>query len=199
MKIRCDECGKEAYAFCTADEAALCQNCDDRIHNANKIARKHPRFSLQHPLCKESPSCDVCQERKALLFCQEDRALLCKECDVPVHRANEHTKKHNRFLLTGVKISPAADSEHQATTSPVKLRSESDTKNSATMDTSFQSNSVSNNSEQTSNFYGYDNESSQLVGQQGSASTSSISEYFMEGLPGWHVEDLLDPSPFRFL
>ncbi|XP_073158360.1 B-box zinc finger protein 20 [Henckelia pumila] len=192
MKIQCDECGKEAYVFCTADEAALCRNCDDRIHNANKIARKHPRFSLQHPLCKESPSCDVCQERRALLFCQEDRALLCKECDVPVHRANEHTSKHNRFLLTGVKISPAADSEHQATTSPVK--------NSATNDVSFQWNSVSNHSEQMSNLYGYDDESSQrLVDQQGSASTSGISEYLMESLPGWHVEDLMDPSPFRFL
>lgn len=27
-----------------------------------------------------------------------------------------------------------------------------------------------------------------------SVSTSSISEYLMETLPGWHVEDFLDPS-----
>ncbi|XP_073047429.1 B-box zinc finger protein 20-like [Primulina eburnea] len=194
MKIQCDECGKEAYVFCTADEAALCQNCDSRIHNANKIARKHPRFSLQHPLCKESPSCDVCQERRALLFCQEDRALLCKECDVPVHRANEHTSKHNRFLLTGVQISPATNSEHQVPTPPTKFRSETEIKNSVTTDMSFQSNSVSNNSEQRSIFY-----ESQLVGHQGSSSTSSISEYLMESLPGWHVEDLPDPSPFWLL
>ncbi|KAF2310048.1 hypothetical protein GH714_006322 [Hevea brasiliensis] len=45
------------------------------------------------------------EEKRAFLFCQQDRATLCRDCDVPIHEANEHTQKHNRFLLTGVKLS----------------------------------------------------------------------------------------------
>jgi hypothetical protein len=34
--------------------------------------------------------------------------ILCKECDLKIHATNEHTKKHNRFLLSGIKLlSPA--------------------------------------------------------------------------------------------
>ncbi|KZV26197.1 B-box zinc finger family protein isoform 1 [Dorcoceras hygrometricum] len=79
MKIQCDECGREACVFCTADEAALCQNCDTRIHNANKISRKHPRFSLQHPLSKESPGCDVCQVTKDTILGKEGRYCFVKK------------------------------------------------------------------------------------------------------------------------
>lgn len=37
--------------------------------------------------------------------------------------------------------------------------------------------------------------------QEGSVSTSSISEYLIETLPGWHVEDFLEypcSSPYEF-
>ncbi|GFP96966.1 B-box zinc finger protein 20 [Phtheirospermum japonicum] len=62
MKIQCDVCGKEAAAvFCTADEAALCHSCDNRVNNANNLANKHPRFSLLNPQFKQSPLCDICQ------------------------------------------------------------------------------------------------------------------------------------------
>ncbi|KAI8030940.1 B-box zinc finger protein 20 [Camellia lanceoleosa] len=33
------------------------------------------------------------------------KAILCKDCDIPIHKANEHTRNHDRFLLTGVKLS----------------------------------------------------------------------------------------------
>lgn len=91
--------------FCAADEAALCECCDHKVHHANKLAGKHPRFPLLHPSFKDAPRCDICQERRAFLFCREDRAILCRECDVSIHRANEHTQRHSRFLLTGVKLS----------------------------------------------------------------------------------------------
>ncbi|XP_012837095.1 PREDICTED: B-box zinc finger protein 20 isoform X2 [Erythranthe guttata] len=194
MKIQCDVCGKEAAAvFCTADEAALCLSCDNRVHNANKLASKHPRFSILNPQYKESPQCDICQERQALLFCQEDRALLCRECDIPIHRANELTKKHNRFLLTGVKLSAAASSYQAAATSSTESRSEKKNKMSAANEVNYMPSSTANCSESSSNPMGY-NESNQVMSEQQSDSTSSISEYLMETLPGWHVEDLLDPS-----
>lgn len=121
------------------------------------------------------------QERQALLFCQEDRALLCRDCDIPIHKANELTKKHNRFLLTGVKLSTAVPS-YQAATSSSGSQSEKRIKTSN-----------ANCSETSSNPI-RENESRLPPGEQASDSTSSISEYLMETLPGWHVDDLLDPS-----
>jgi hypothetical protein len=69
MKIRCDVCDNvEATVFCCADEAALCDGCDHRVHHANKLASKHSRFSLVHPSFKESPLCDICQVLPARSF-----------------------------------------------------------------------------------------------------------------------------------
>ena len=70
MKIQCDVCNKdEASVFCTADEAALCDGCDHRVHHANKLASKHQRFSLIHPSSsKLSPLCDICQVFDSSVF-----------------------------------------------------------------------------------------------------------------------------------
>nr|GMD99295.1 B-box zinc finger protein 21-like [Ipomoea batatas] len=97
MKIQCDVCHKaEACVFCVADEAALCQSCDRRIHHPNNnLVNDHHTLSLLQPSPKHSPLCDICQERKAFLFCQQDRAILCRGCDVGIHKANEQTQKHN--------------------------------------------------------------------------------------------------------
>ncbi|GAB2291769.1 hypothetical protein Dimus_026023 [Dionaea muscipula] len=121
MKIQCDVCEtRDAAVFCAADEAALCDGCDRRVHRANKFASKHPRFPLLHPSSMDAaaPHCDICQERRAFLFCLEDRAILCTECDVSIHRANEHTQSHSRFLLTFLKLSPSsANLDAETTTS----------------------------------------------------------------------------------
>ncbi|KAF2301917.1 hypothetical protein GH714_030397 [Hevea brasiliensis] len=197
MKIKCDVCGMaEASVFCSADEAALCDGCDRHVHHANKLASKHMRHSLLHPSSKQSPLCDVCQERRAFLFCQEDRAILCRECDLPIHKANEHTKKHNRFLLTGVKLStssslyPRSPSSNSCNTSMNTNNRKSPQQTCLHNPCSFsneifscpsveiQSPSIAKDSHHSDNI---------------SISTSSISEY-LETLPGWRVDDFLDPS-----
>lgn len=67
MRIQCDVCEKgEASVYCVADEAALCNSCDHRVHHANKLASKHQRFSLIQPPPKQAPLCDICQ-----VFCSE--------------------------------------------------------------------------------------------------------------------------------
>ncbi|KAF3505950.1 hypothetical protein F2Q69_00008551 [Brassica cretica] len=200
MKIWCDVCDKEeASVFCCADEAALCNNCDRHVHFANKLAGKHQRFSLTFPTFKDAPLCDICGERRALLFCQEDRAILCRECDIPIHQANEHTKKHNRFLLTGVKISAspstypkASNSNSTAALSRAKTRPKSvsgEVPSSASSEIFASSPSTT-----TSNYYYGLDENYHQVSDSGSGSggTGSISEYLMETLPGWRVEDLLE-------
>ncbi|XP_017971539.1 PREDICTED: B-box zinc finger protein 20 isoform X2 [Theobroma cacao] len=203
MKIWCDVCDKEeAVVFCSADEAALCESCDRRVHHANKLARNHSRFSLLHPTFKESPLCDICQVRRAFLFCQEDRAILCRECDLPIHRTNEHTQKHNRFLLTGVKLSSSSSSPclnptssssngHNATTIDSETKSSQSCKRfrSVSNNEIFSSPSIEKPLPSTTDKV-EDNCTSDTV----SISTSSISEYLMETLPGWRVDDFLEPS-----
>ncbi|KAF9683099.1 hypothetical protein SADUNF_Sadunf05G0176900 [Salix dunnii] len=208
MKIQCDVCSKEeASVFCTADEAALCDTCDHRVHHANKLASKHQRFSLLHPSSKNFPVCDICQDKRAFLFCQQDRAILCRDCDGPIHTANEHTQKHNRFLLTGIKLSATSSvymSSSSSVTSSVDLVPDSKSQkqqlqqsikkpvpvapvnsNPPTVPNTSSTNTVINK--------GGDN----LVTSEGFGSTTSstISEYLMETLPGWHVEEFLDSSP----
>uniref|UniRef100_A0A6N2L642 B box-type domain-containing protein n=2 Tax=Salix TaxID=40685 RepID=A0A6N2L642_SALVM len=198
MKIRCDVCDKvEATVFCCADEAALCDGCDHRVHHANMLASKHSRFSLVHPSFKESPLCDICQVRRAVLFCQEDRAILCRECDLPIHKVSEHTQKHNRFLLTGVKLS--GHSQNTASSSTGNCDANIGTtsnrnhqpylkKPSSASNEIFSSSSVETASPPAAFSY-VDNH----VSGDGSISTSSISEY-LETVPGWNVDDFLDPS-----
>ncbi|TKW40612.1 hypothetical protein SEVIR_1G257300v4 [Setaria viridis] len=181
MKVQCDVCAAEAASvFCCADEAALCDACDRRVHRANKLAGKHRRFSLLNPAPPSSsgssaaqqqqppPLCDICQEKRGLLFCKEDRAILCRDCDVSVHTASELTMRHTRFLLTGVRLSaepaacPAPPSEDENSSGSFCCGSAGD---------------AAPPSSAPATSHGSD--------------SSSISEYLTKTLPGWHVEDFL--------
>ncbi|XP_044498086.1 B-box zinc finger protein 22-like [Mangifera indica] len=104
MKIQCNVCeAAEAKVLCCADEAALCWECDDKVHAANKLASKHQRVPLSSS-STQMPKCDICQETAGFFFCLQDRALLCRKCDVAIHTANTFVSAHQRFLLTGVKV-----------------------------------------------------------------------------------------------
>ncbi|PIN21682.1 hypothetical protein CDL12_05598 [Handroanthus impetiginosus] len=209
MKIQCDVCDKdEASIFCIADEAALCAACDRRVHHANKLAGKHQRFSLHHPSPKQSPLCDICQERRAFLFCQQDRAILCKDCDIQIHKANVHTQKHSRFLLTGVTISATSTVYSESSSSSPEPSSSTLTKTCSDSGSKTKSQSSKNKPVSAnppvctpSINKGTIVESAPVTapeGLNGSISTSSISEYLMEMLPGWHFEDFLDSSSYDF-
>ncbi|KAF7141153.1 hypothetical protein RHSIM_Rhsim06G0026900 [Rhododendron simsii] len=190
MKIQCDVCTKdEASVFCTADEAALCDGCDHRVHHANKLAGKHHRFSLLHPPSPTHfPLCDICKEKRAFLFCQQDRAILCRDCDFPIHKANEHTQNHNRFLLTGVKLSATATVYSSATAfdlvPDVKSQKGAD-QISIEKPISVKPAIINNSPSVTAAV------KTTAVG----TNISSISEYLIETIPGWRVEDLLDSPP----
>ncbi|XP_076882959.1 B-box zinc finger protein 21-like [Bidens hawaiensis] len=191
MKIQCDMCEKiEASVYCTADEASLCHACDRRVHHANKLASKHHRFSL-HSSSDQPPLCDICQEKRAFLFCKEDRAILCKSCDISIHSANEHTHYHSRFLLAGVKLSESSScydsSSDQSRCSSNSNRSIISRKTSyASKDQNLRTTTHSTSL----------NDRYEGVSQDDSVSmeASSISEYLTETLPGWHVEEFLNPT-----
>ncbi|CDP07444.1 unnamed protein product [Coffea canephora] len=203
MKIQCDVCDKgEASVFCVADEAALCNTCDHRVHHANKLASKHHRFSLLQPPPKQAPLCDICQERRAFLFCQQDRAILCRECDIPIHKANEHTEKHNRFLLTGVKLSANSALYAPSEAAAAISASTSLTNVSDAVPTFNPQSTVINKPKGTTTTTTTAMNGQTMNGldtNNSSTPTSSIAEYLIEMLPGWHVEDFLDSSsPFGF-
>jgi hypothetical protein len=143
------------------------------------------------------------------LFCKEDRAILCRDCDIPIHTANEHTQKHNRFLLTGVKLSatstPYTSSSSAADAASINVcepvpdhKSQPVIKNSAAASLAVSQPSLpaKNSASTTTPAAITDKGGEKLPMDQ----TSSISEYLMETLPGWHVEDFLDSTydPFGF-
>ncbi|CAM0150998.1 unnamed protein product [Urochloa decumbens] len=177
MKVQCDVCAAEAASvFCCADEAALCDACDRRVHRANKLAGKHRRFSLLNPAPPSSsspkqpppPLCDICQEKRGLLFCKEDRAILCRDCDVSVHTASELTMRHTRFLLTGVRLS----AEPAACPAPAPPSEDENSSGSFCCSAG-------------------DGDAPPPSATSHGSDSSSISEYLTKTLPGWHVEDFL--------
>ncbi|XP_071689054.1 B-box zinc finger protein 20-like [Rutidosis leptorrhynchoides] len=193
MKIQCDMCEKmEASVYCTADEASLCHGCDRRVHHANKLASKHHRFSLNNS-SDQPPFCDICQEKRAFLFCKEDRAILCRQCDISIHVSNEHTKYHNRFLLAGVKLSASSScydsSSDQALCSSNSIGSSEAESIKSSFAPGKQKAKAPKHSSSVNNHCDQFNQQINV-----SMEPSSISDYLMETLPEWNVEELLDPS-----
>lgn len=69
MKIQCDACENAVAAvMCCADEAALCVECDNRVHAANRLANKHQRVPLLAQPKEGGSKCDICQVRALVLM-----------------------------------------------------------------------------------------------------------------------------------
>ncbi|KAL2341976.1 hypothetical protein Fmac_009916 [Flemingia macrophylla] len=45
---KCELCNNPAKLFCESDQASLCWECDAKVHSANFLVTKHPRFLLCH-------------------------------------------------------------------------------------------------------------------------------------------------------
>ncbi|PIA55987.1 hypothetical protein AQUCO_00700360v1 [Aquilegia coerulea] len=84
MRTLCDVCeSAAAILFCAADEAALCQACDDKVHLCNKLANRHVRVGLADPSAVSC--CDICENAPAFFYCEVDGSSLCLQCDMIVH------------------------------------------------------------------------------------------------------------------
>lgn len=82
----CDFCS-EAYAllYCRADSAKLCLTCDQQVHSANSLARKHVRSQL----------CDKCSDEAVSIRCSTDNAVLCQDCDWEEHGGSTLHQRHS--------------------------------------------------------------------------------------------------------
>ncbi|MQM20622.1 hypothetical protein Taro_053645 [Colocasia esculenta] len=77
-KVPCDFCCEEAAVlFCRADSAKLCLFCDQHVHSANALSRKHQRSQI----------CDNCGSEPVAFRCSTDGLALCQDCDWDTHGA----------------------------------------------------------------------------------------------------------------
>ncbi|KAJ6759300.1 ZINC FINGER PROTEIN CONSTANS-LIKE 5 [Salix koriyanagi] len=114
---RCDSCKTvAAAAFCRADSAFLCLNCDTKIHHGQvnrKIMSRHERVWM----------CEVCEQAPAAVTCKADAAALCVTCDADIHSANPLARRHERNE-DGEGVSWLLQSNHTANDLNSKLQIE---------------------------------------------------------------------------
>lgn len=72
MEPLCQFCGVvRAVVYCKPDSARLCLRCDNCVHSANYLARRHSRSLI----------CDKCYSEPAMVRCMNEKISLCQSCD----------------------------------------------------------------------------------------------------------------------
>ncbi|WCJ26784.1 Zinc finger protein CONSTANS-LIKE 15 [Euphorbia peplus] len=95
----CDFCGdKVAVLYCRADSAKLCLFCDQHVHSANLLSRKHLRSQI----------CDNCSKEPVSVRCATDNLVLCQECDWDAHGSCSVSAAHERAPIEGFTGCPSA-------------------------------------------------------------------------------------------
>ncbi|AAG26959.1 CONSTANS family zinc finger protein, putative [Arabidopsis thaliana] len=98
-RVPCDFCGERtAVLFCRADTAKLCLPCDQQVHTANLLSRKHVRSQI----------CDNCGNEPVSVRCFTDNLILCQECDWDVHGSCSVSDAHVRSAVEGFSGCPSA-------------------------------------------------------------------------------------------
>ncbi|GER56443.1 B-box zinc finger family protein [Striga asiatica] len=96
--VACDFCGQRAaILYCRADTAKLCLSCDQHVHSANALSRKHLRSQI----------CDNCASGPASVRCATDGLVLCQECDWDAHGSCAVSAAHDRCPLEGFSGCPS--------------------------------------------------------------------------------------------
>nr|UOF76520.1 CONSTANS-like protein [Olimarabidopsis pumila] len=96
--VACEFCGERtAVLFCRADTAKLCLPCDQHVHSANLLSRKHVRSQI----------CDNCRKEPVTVRCFTDNLVLCQECDWDVHGSCSSSVAHERFVVEGFSGCPS--------------------------------------------------------------------------------------------
>ncbi|KAK4357673.1 hypothetical protein RND71_023283 [Anisodus tanguticus] len=79
----CDFCNQHiAVLYCRADTAKLCLFCDQLVHSANDLSKKHLRSQI----------CDNCGSEPVSIRCATDNLILCQECDWDAHASCAHDR-----------------------------------------------------------------------------------------------------------
>lgn len=72
MEPLCEVCGVvRAVIYCDSDSARLCLRCDNNVHSANVLSRRHLRSLL----------CDKCNLQPGNRRCMDEKLCICQTCD----------------------------------------------------------------------------------------------------------------------
>jgi hypothetical protein len=97
--VPCDFCSEQtAVLYCRADSAKLCLFCDQHVHSANLLSRKHVRAQI----------CDNCNSELVSVRCATDNLVLCQECDWDAHGSCSVSASHDRTIIEGFSGCPTA-------------------------------------------------------------------------------------------
>ncbi|XP_011036147.1 PREDICTED: zinc finger protein CONSTANS-LIKE 14-like isoform X2 [Populus euphratica] len=97
--VPCDFCSEQAAVlYCRADSAKLCLFCDQHVHSANLLSRKHVRSQI----------CDNCSSEPVSFRCSTDNLVLCQECDWDAHGSCSVSASHDRTTVEGFSGCPSA-------------------------------------------------------------------------------------------
>ncbi|KAG6597667.1 Zinc finger protein CONSTANS-LIKE 14, partial [Cucurbita argyrosperma subsp. sororia] len=97
--VPCDFCNEQvAILYCRADSAKLCLFCDNHVHSANLLSRKHVRSQI----------CDNCRCEPVSIRCSTDNLVLCQECDWDAHGSCSVSAAHDRTPIEGFSGCPSA-------------------------------------------------------------------------------------------
>ncbi|KAJ8773625.1 hypothetical protein K2173_005871 [Erythroxylum novogranatense] len=97
--LPCDFCNDQiAVLYCRADSAKLCLFCDQHVHSANLLSRKHLRSQI----------CDNCYSEPVSVRCLTDNLVLCQECDWDAHGSCSVSVSHDRTPVDGFSGCPSA-------------------------------------------------------------------------------------------
>ncbi|KAK4780727.1 hypothetical protein SAY87_016833 [Trapa incisa] len=95
----CDFCNERAAVLlCRADSAKLCLFCDQQVHSANLLSRKHTRSQI----------CENCGSMPVSVRCSTDNLLLCQDCDWDAHGSCPVSSPHDRTPVEGFSGCPSA-------------------------------------------------------------------------------------------
>ncbi|EXB81235.1 Zinc finger protein CONSTANS-LIKE 14 [Morus notabilis] len=98
--VPCDFCSEQtAVLYCRADSAKLCLFCDQHVHSANLLSRKHLRSQI----------CDNCGSEPVSVRCSTENLVLCHDCDWDAHGSCPSVSaSHDRTSLDGFSGCPSA-------------------------------------------------------------------------------------------
>ncbi|KAK4265091.1 hypothetical protein QN277_026189 [Acacia crassicarpa] len=97
--VPCDFCTQQtAILYCRADSAKLCLFCDQQVHSANLLSRKHLRSQI----------CDNCTSEPVAVRCNTDNLVLCRDCDWDAHAFSSVAASHHRTPVEGFTGCPSA-------------------------------------------------------------------------------------------
>ncbi|KAJ6956096.1 zinc finger proteinNSTANS-LIKE 9-like [Populus alba x Populus x berolinensis] len=90
MGYICDFCGEQrSMVYCRSDAACLCLSCDQIVHSANALSKRHSRTLL----------CERCNSQPALVRRAEERISLCQNCDWTGYGSSTSASTHKRQTI----------------------------------------------------------------------------------------------------